>query len=140
MDSALAPALRTAVMRLRRRLATERDPHNDLSLSAMAVLGGLNKEGELTLGQLAEREKVQPPSMTRTVNCLQDGGYVTRRPSETDKRQVLVAITDLGREKVKADRARRDAWLSQRLAELTPTERETLRQAAPILEKLAMSQ
>lgn len=140
MDGALAPALRVAVMRLRRRLASERDPHNVLSLSAMAVLGGLFKEGEMTLGQLADREKVQPPSMTRTVNCLEDGGYVTRRGSETDKRVVLVAITDLGRATVKADRARRDAWLSQRLAELSSAERETLRQAAPILEKLAMGE
>ncbi len=140
MDSGLAPSLRVAVMRLRRRLATERDPHNDLSLSAMAVLGGLFKEGEMTLGQLADREKVQPPSMTRTVNCLEDGGYVTRRQSDTDKRLVLVAITERGRATVKADRARRDAWLSHRLAELTPAERDTLREAAPILEKLAMGE
>lgn len=140
MDSGLAPSLRVAVMRLRRRLASERDPHNDLSLSAMAVLGGLFKEGEMTLGQLADREKVQPPSMTRTVNCLEEGGYVTRRPSETDKRVVLVSITDHGRETVTADRARRDSWLSHRLAELTPAERDILHRAAPILEKLAMGE
>ena len=140
MDSGLAPSLRVAVMRLRRRLASERDPHNDLSLSAMTVLGGLFKEGEMTLGQLADREKVQPPSMTRTVNCLEEGGYVTRRQSATDKRQVLVAITDHGRETVLADRARRDAWLSLRLAGLTAREREILRDAAPILEKLAMGE
>lgn len=138
MDTGLASSLRVAVMRLRRRLASERDPHNELSLSAMAVLGGLFKEGEMTLGQLADREKVQPPSMTRTVNCLEEGGFVARRQSETDKRLVLVTITDLGRETVKADRVRRDAWLSHRLAELTQAERDTLREAAPILEKLAM--
>lgn len=140
MDSGLAPNLRVAVMRLRRRLASERDPHNDLSLSAMAVLGGLFKEGEMTLGQLADREKVQPPSMTRTVKCLEDGGYVARRASETDKRLVIVGITERGRETVLADRARRDAWLSHRLAELTPDERAILHAAAPIMEKLAMGE
>lgn len=140
MDSGLAPALRVAVMRLRRRLASERDPHNDLSLSAMAVLGGLVKEGPMTVGQLADREKVQPPSMTRTVNCLEEGGYVTRRQSDADKRQVIVEITDHGRETVLADRARRDAWLSLRLAELTEAERDVLRAASPIMEKLAMGE
>jgi DNA-binding MarR family transcriptional regulator len=75
--------------------------------------------------------------MTRTVTCLEQGGYVTRRPHDTDGRQVVVALTDSGRETVLADRARRDAWLARRLRELTPDERAVLRRAAPILERLS---
>ena len=63
--------------------------------------------------------------MTRTVNCLEEGGYVVRRPHDTDGRQVLVALTEKGRATLLADRARRDAWLAQRLRELTPDERDT---------------
>ena len=136
-DAGLASELRLSVMRLRRRLAVERHPDNELSLGAMAVLGALHRNGELTLGELAAYERVQPPSMTRTVNCLQDDGYVVRRPHATDGRQVLVDLTDRGRETLLADRARRDAWLAQRLRELTPEERTILRRAAPLIDLLS---
>src|SRR5690242_11969183 len=94
----LASVLRISVMRLRRRLTNERHPENDLSLGSMAVLAALYPDGEATLGDLAARERVQPPSMTRTVNCLEEGGYVVRRQGEADRRQVLVAITPRGRD------------------------------------------
>ena len=136
-DAGLAAELRFSVMRLRRRLAIERHPDNELSLGAMAVLGCLYRNGELSVGELAAQERVQPPSMTRTVNCLEDGGYVARRRHETDGRQVVVVLSDLGRETLLADRARRDAWLARKLADLTAGERDVLRRAAPILEQLA---
>ena len=135
-DSGLASELRLSVMRLRRRLALERHPDNDLSISAMAVLGALHRYGEATIGELAAFERVQPPSMTRTVNCLEQGGYVARRPHETDGRQVLVSLTEHGRATLLADRERRDAWLARRLDALTPEEREVLHRAAPLLDKL----
>ncbi|MGN6782712.1 MAG: MarR family transcriptional regulator [Marmoricola sp.] len=137
-DAGLAAQLRVSVMRLRRRLAAERHPDNELSLGAMAVLGLLFRhDGRLSIGELAQLERVQPPSMTRTVNCLEEGGYVARRPHESDRRQVVVELSEAGRATLLADRARRDAWLTQRLAELTPDERAALRKAAPILERLS---
>ena len=136
-DAGLASELRLSVMRLRRRLAHERHPDNELSLNQMAVLGALYRNGDLTIGELAAHERVQPPSMTRTVNCLEGDGYVARRPHDTDGRQVLVTISDSGRDVVHADRERRDAWLSRRLRELSPEDRAVLRKAAPILEQLA---
>ena len=136
-DAGLASELRLSVMRLRRRLAGERHPDNVLSMGAMAVLGCLFRNGDLTVGELAAHERVQPPSMTRTVNCLEQDGYVARRPHDTDGRQVLVTISDSGRDVVRADRERRDAWLSRRLRELSPEDRAVLRKAAPILEQLA---
>ena len=138
-DAGLASELRAGVMRLRRRLASERHPDNDLSIGQMVVLGLLVRLGEQTVGDLARAERVQPPSMTRTVNCLESEGYVVRRPHETDGRQVVVSITDAGRAAVLADRQRRDAWLARRLAELTPAERATLRDAAPVLARLAVA-
>jgi DNA-binding MarR family transcriptional regulator len=136
-DAGLAAELRLSVMRLRRRLANERHPDNALSLGAMAVLGCLYRHGELSVGELAAQERVQPPSMTRTVNCLEEGGYVARRPHDTDRRQVVVVLSDLGRETVLADRARRDAWLARKLADLSAEERAVLRRAAPILDRLS---
>jgi DNA-binding MarR family transcriptional regulator len=136
-DAGLAAELRISVMRLRRRLANERHPDNELSLGAMAVLGCLYRNGELTVGELAAHEMVKPPSMTRTVNCLEEDGYVARRPHDTDGRQVVVVLSEKGRETVLADRARRDAWLNQRLRELSADERAVLRRAAPILDRLS---
>jgi DNA-binding MarR family transcriptional regulator len=138
-DAGLASELRLSVMRLRRRLAGERHPDNVLSMGAMAVLGCLFRNGDLTVGALATSERVQPPSMTRIVNGLEEGGYVVRRAHERDGRQVVVVISERGRTMVLADRARRDAWLARRLGDLTPDERDTLRRAAPILERLSSS-
>jgi DNA-binding MarR family transcriptional regulator len=135
-DSGLASELRISVMRLRRRLVTERHPDNELSLSQMAVLGQLMRNGEQTVGDLAAAEGVQPPSMTRTVKTLEAGGYVARRKHETDGRQVVISIKDSGLAVVRADRARRDAWLSRRLGDLTPEQRAIIRQAAPIIDSL----
>ncbi|HET7533024.1 MAG TPA: MarR family transcriptional regulator [Nocardioidaceae bacterium] len=136
-DAGLAAALRISVARLTRRLRSERDPRNELSIGQLSVLGALYRNGACSIGELAAHERVQPPSMTRTVNCLEEAGYVLRRPHETDRRQVVIELADKGTTTLEADRRRRDAWLAQRLRELTPEERSVLRQAAPILERLA---
>ena len=136
-DSGLASSLRVSVARLSRRLRSERDPDNELSVGQISVLGDLFRNGECTIGELATLERVQPPSMTRTVNCLDEGGYVLRSKNDADGRQVVLTLSDKGRETLAADRRRREACLARRLRELTPEERHTLRQAAPILERLA---
>ena len=139
-DSGLASALRISVARLSRRLRSERDPDNELlPVGQLSVLGTLKRHGESTVGELAAVERVQPPSMTRTVNCLEQDGYVVRRKHESDGRQVVVALSEQGKATLANDRRRRDAWLAQRLRELTPDERSVLRQAAPIIERLAHS-
>lgn len=132
----LASALRPVILRLARRLRQMRDDSLELTsnqLSAMAVLLG---EGELLIGKLAGLEKIQPPSMTRIVNGLEERGYVRRRPHPSDGRQWLVSITDAGHGVLLANRRRRNEWLALRLAELTPDEREVLRKAVVILEKV----
>ena len=136
-DAGLASELRLSVMRLRRRLAHERHPDNELSMGAMSVLGCLYRNGELSIGELAAHELVQPPSMTRTVSALEEAGYVARRAHETDGRQVLVSLTDKGERSVLADRRRRDEWLATRLRDLSAHDRAVLRKAAPILQRLA---
>jgi DNA-binding MarR family transcriptional regulator len=136
-DAGLASELRLSVMRLRRRLAGERDPGNELSIATMAVLGSLMRHGEMTIGELAAFERVQPPSMTRKINSLEDGGYVVRRAHRTDGRAVVVTLTERGRDTVLADRRRRDEWLARQLRDLTPHEREVLRAAVPIIQRLS---
>jgi DNA-binding MarR family transcriptional regulator len=123
-------------MRLARRLRQMQDESLDLTPSQLSAMAVLLNSGDLLMGQLAAQEKVQPPSMTRIVNSLEARGYVERRPEPRDHRQCLVALTDSGREVLLANRRRRDQWLAVRLAELDPAEREILRRAVRVLDKV----
>ncbi len=141
-DAGLATALRISVSRLARRLRAERlakglEP--GLSDTQLAALAALERHGAMTPGELADHEKVQPPSMTRVIAALEERGLVTRAPHATDRRQVVLTATGQGVEVVRLSRRLREAWLAKRLRELTPQERALLRQAAPILEKLSQS-
>jgi DNA-binding MarR family transcriptional regulator len=135
-DAALARSVRNSVLRLARRMRSER-ASTDLSLSQLAVLGTLSRRGPLTIGDLAAVERVQPPSMTRMVNYLSDLDLVRREPHETDRRQVVIHLSAKAEDVLAEDRKRKDAWLARRLKDLTPEERRLLRQVAPILERLA---
>jgi DNA-binding MarR family transcriptional regulator len=97
----------------------------------------LDREGDLTIGELAAIERVKPPSMTRTVNCLVDAGLALRKPHDTDRRQVLVGLTELGGAVLAEDRRRREQWLSRQLEQLELADRQLLARVAPLLDSLA---
>lgn len=134
----LSGALRIAVARLSRRLRAEKEDH-ELSDAQTAILGFLAREGSATIGGLSEFERVKPPSMNRTVNRLEEAGYVARTADDADGRKVVVIPTERGLELVAETRRRRDAWLHQRLRTLTAEERATLAEAARIMRELADS-
>jgi DNA-binding MarR family transcriptional regulator len=142
-DAALATAMRISISRLARRLRVERlglgGTETVLSDIQLAALAALARHDSMTPGELAEHEKVQPPSMTRVIAVLEERGLVKREPHATDRRQVILTVTDEGRDVVQRVRLRREAWLAQRLQELTPDERQILSAAAPILEKISQS-
>jgi DNA-binding MarR family transcriptional regulator len=136
-DAGLASTLRVSVMRLSRRLRNEREASYDLSDTQLAVLGTLWRLGPLSIGDLAAAEKVQPPSMTRTVTCLVEKGLLRRDSDRGDKRLVVVSLTEAADAVLSESRRRKEAWLNHRLHELTASERRILREAAPILERLS---
>ena len=142
-DPGLATALRISVSRLARRLRVERAAAGlgepDLSETQLAALATLERHGAMTPGELAEHEKVQPPSMTRVISALVDSQLVRREPHVSDRRQVVLTATGAGRDLVIRARRRREEWLARRLKELPSAERATLRAAAPILEKLSQA-
>jgi DNA-binding MarR family transcriptional regulator len=140
-DAGLATSLRISVSRLARRLRVERQAEGLASLSdtQLAALAVLDRHAAMTPGELAEHEKVQPPSMTRVIAVLEERRLVMRAPHPTDRRQVVLTVTEEGRELVSQARRRRDAWLAKRLKELSPEERTILRAAAPVLEKLSQA-
>ena len=126
-------------MRLARRLRVERDG-NDLTFNQLAALGTLRRRGPLPVGDLAAHENVKPPSMTRTVAALEEAGLVTRRPSATDGRQVVVELTDLAEPGAwtRTAPAARRGWPSAS-ATSRPPRSSCSRRVAPLLERLAGS-
>ncbi len=136
-DVGLASALRSSTLRLSRQLRRQRVDGHDLTANQLGVLGALGKHDAMTIGELAAHEQVKPPSMTRIVSNMEEAGLVVRRPHETDKRQIVVDLTQAAHDLLLANRRRRDEWLQTKLKKLTPEERDILRKAAPVLERLA---
>ena len=130
-----ASDLRIATFRLARRMRTQRAV-DSMSDGQFAVLAGLFIHGAHTLTELADRERVSAPAMNRTVNCLQDAGYISRSADESDGRKVVIDLTDEGRAVVDETARRRDAWVEEALAEIEPAEREILAQAAAIMQRM----
>jgi DNA-binding MarR family transcriptional regulator len=135
-DRAAVNELRGAVMRLSRRLRHQRVDET-LSPTEMSVLGTLARCGSATPGELARKEHVQPPSMTRIVAMLESKGLVRREPHPDDRRQVVVTRTEQAAAMLEESRTKRNAWLASLAEGLTPEELAVMRQAAPVLEKLA---
>jgi DNA-binding MarR family transcriptional regulator len=137
--AALAHDLRLAVTRFSRRLRNQR-VDTSVTLTQLAALSTLKRYGRMSPGELAAHERVQPPSMTRVVVALEGMGLVTRTPHPTDGRQVVIDLTPAADELLATDARAREAWLSGRLQELSAEERDTLRDAAAIMEKLAVGE
>jgi DNA-binding MarR family transcriptional regulator len=123
-------------MRIVRRVRAEKSDQ-ELSDTQYSVLAYLDRSGPATPRALAEYERVQPPSMTRTLATLAEAGLVTREGHPVDGRQVIVQLTPDGRATVRETRRRRDAWLARRLADLEPQDRLVLADAARILRSIA---
>lgn len=136
--SELATTLRIGVMRLERRLRSERTDER-LTVSQLSALGVLARLGPSSPTQLAAAERVQPPSMTRTVAALEEMGLVRRLAHPSDGRQSVIALSEEGTALIARNRSLRQAWLVERLEELPAAERELLVRAAPILQQLAGS-
>lgn len=132
----LAVLLRDAITRLNRRVRQTR-PVGDLTATQLSALTSLDLAGAMTPRELADAERVQPPTMTKIIGKLEDRGLVERSLHPTDRRQVILAATPEGRAMLARFERAREEWLASRLAELTSDERELLRQAAEILRRVA---
>ncbi|CAN5398121.1 MarR family transcriptional regulator [soil metagenome] len=135
VDTRLASDLSLAVVRLARQLRFRR-PESQVSLSQLSALSTLLKEGAMTPGALAVRERVRPPSMTRVIAALADLGLVARTAHPVDGRQVLVSVSDAGVDLVDSERRASQESLRRRLAVLNNEERATLLRAADLMSSI----
>jgi DNA-binding MarR family transcriptional regulator len=134
----LAKTLREAIQRLNRRVRQAR-PVGDLTFGQLSALTSILLAGALTPRELADLERVQPPTMTKIVGKLEERGLVIRSPHPTDGRQVILAPTEEGRAIYAQFELQRNAWLSAHLEQLGPDDRAVLFRAAEIMQQVARS-
>jgi DNA-binding MarR family transcriptional regulator len=133
-SSDLASRLRLGITRTARRLRQEADA--GLSPSMTAALATIERHGPLTPSELAVRERVQRPTVTRVLARLEEAGLVHRAADPADRRSSLVTVSPAGRALLAVVRTRKDAYLARRLEALDPEDRATLDRAAAILERM----
>lgn len=133
---ALASDLLLAVHRLTRRLR-QQTTDDGLTLTQLSALSVIWREGPLSAGDLAAKEQVRPPSITRVLTGLEALGLISRADNPRDGRQVLVRITDLGEQYLREHIRLRELWLIRRLSELSDQERDLLGRAGLLLDRLA---
>lgn len=133
----LASELAVAVMRLARRLRAE-SPNDELTPTQLATMATLDRLGAQRVGDLAQRERVKAPSMTRTVARLHEAGYVERATDPADARLVIVGLTDRGRKILAVHRSARRAWLNSRVQELDEHDRRVLSEACQVMSRMVI--
>jgi DNA-binding MarR family transcriptional regulator len=133
-DDDLAMRLRIAVSRLARRM---RQNVASLTSAETTVLATVARRGPIVTGDLALYEGMNPTMLSRVVNGLEAGGFVSRRELEGDRRVTLVEATALGRALHDRNRNETSAVLEGALAALSPRDRAALIEALPALEAAA---
>ena len=130
----IAPSLRAVLIRLAREL--RREIHSlGVTNSQVSLLVAIDQTPGITASTLAEHERISAAAMSGQLKHLEVAGLI-KRERATDRRRVGVTITRDGTRVLRSVRQKRTAWLTQRLAGLTPAEREAIERAIEPLEKL----
>lgn len=122
------------VARLSRRLRQE--ANEGATPSQLAALATVERHGSMTLGDLAAHERVRPPTMTRIVAGLEEGGLLRREIDPSDRRVARMTLTPDGSRLLARSRTRKDAFLAALLDHLEAEELAVVERAVPILERL----
>ncbi|WP_329064934.1 MarR family winged helix-turn-helix transcriptional regulator [Amycolatopsis sp. NBC_01480] len=129
--------IRGVVGQLHRRLR-QVDNAEILTPSQSAVLNRLDREGPATQGELAAAEHVRQQSMAATLAVLDELGYLSRTRDPADGRRSVVSLSGLGTKTVRGIHQHRNEWIANALvAELNADELKTVRQALPLLQRIA---
>ena len=132
---ALADALRPALLQVGRELRREARALG-VSPEQVSLLVSIKRAPGVGIRDLAARERISPPAMTKHVDRLERDGLVERTPSDDDRRRVGITLTEDGQRLLRRVRSRRTVWLAQRLAGLTKEEQAAVAAAVGPLAKL----
>jgi DNA-binding MarR family transcriptional regulator len=131
----LANQLNSAAVHLLRRISRD-DSADGLTGARASALSVLAFAGPQRLGELARRERVAPPTMTRIVDGMVRDGLVQRSASPSDRRAMIVTVTPRGRALIERGRARRIQRLARELSSLAEEDLRTLEHAVAVLLRL----
>jgi DNA-binding MarR family transcriptional regulator len=130
----LAARLRLVVGRLNRRIRI--DAHESIPPLQLSALVTVEQHGPLRLSELARREAVTAPTMSRVLAALDEQGLVIRTPDPDDARGVRIVLSEQGATALNEVRSHRTALVARRLDRLDAGQRHTLQDAMPALEAL----
>ena len=132
----VANQLRPVLLKLSRQLRQEVHARG-VTAGEVTLLVEIASHPGIGICDLAEREGVSSPRISKAVQKLLVDGLVYRHQSTPeDRRRVGVDITQRGRQVLDSVRRRRTAWLTERLHGLSPDELEALEAAIAPLAKL----
>ena len=130
----IAEQLHSVAIHLLRKLRKE-DEGSGLNAPRLSALSVIVFGSPVTLGDLATAEQVQPPTMSKIVNALEEQGLVIRSKADRDGRKTYLSATSAGRKLLLAGRERRVRTLAKEIGKLAGKEREVLEGAAEILKR-----
>lgn len=133
-SAAFTSRLRLVMLRLSRRMRQQ--PMHGLTPSQQSAIVVLDRFGDMSPGELASRESIQPASLTRILDSLESAGYIKREQHPSDRRSSIVGLTDAGRDAAIHVHEARDAWLAKRVQSLSPRDLAVVSAALPVLEGL----
>jgi DNA-binding MarR family transcriptional regulator len=134
-----ARAIRASVTRLQRRMRAARGDMS-IGLSAYSALACIFQHGPISAGELGERERLQPQSLTRILARLEDEKYISRTQDKADLRRARLLITVKGMQFLHRNALDQEAWLRRAIAEtLSESERAMLVIAAQLIDRIAAS-
>ncbi|MDX6477750.1 MAG: hypothetical protein QOG29_337 [Gaiellaceae bacterium] len=132
---AVANRLRPVLFKLNRALRRE--------LHSLGVTGGqvsllvqIHKQRGIGVGELASREGMSAPGMSKYIDRLEREALVERGPVGGDRRRIGLSLTASGERVLRSVRSRRTAWLAARLRELEPDEIDAIDAAIEPLTRL----
>lgn len=132
----LAHDLRAVSQRLARKLS-ERSAGDGLAPLQRGILATLDVGGPHSSVELARQELVSAQAISAAVADLRQRGFVQQRPDPDDGRRRLVCLTPAGLGAIRAVRADKNAWLTQRIEHvLGDGERAQLSAAVTLLQRL----
>ena len=131
----MAERLHTAAVHLSRRLRVE-DEARGISGPRLSALSVLASAGPMRIGELAQIEQVEPPTMTRLVDAMERDGQVRRQPDPKDRRAVVLRVTARGERVLTKGSAQRVAMLAEGVSSLSPAQLAALARGVEVLEKM----
>ncbi|MES2031493.1 MAG: MarR family transcriptional regulator [Pseudomonadota bacterium] len=136
---ALAAELRALISKMKRRFRSQVHMGN-LTMSQVAVLSHLDRNGPMTVTNLAKAEGMRPQSMGAIVASLEAVGHVSGSPDPKDGRQTILSLTPSCLTWIAEARAARQDWLLQTIEkQLTPSEQDELARAVKLLTRIVES-